>query len=194
MEVAKQQRASQGSLSSLPLDAAEPDSRYRAVLDWVWSFSERPRTQDQMAAQRAAKLDRMRALLLALGQPETSFPCVLVAGTKGKGSTVAMISACVQAAGLRAGRYTSPHLVNWRERTCIDARPISTQAVIALAEPIRDAVDRLSPRLGQPTTFEVGTAFALLYFARERVDLGVLEVGTGGRFDATNLADPLVSV
>ena len=147
-----------------------------------------------MAAQRAAKLDRMRALLLALGQPETSFPCVLVAGTKGKGSTVAMISACVQAAGLRAGRYTSPHLVNWRERTCIDARPISTQAVIALAEPIRDAVDRLSPRLGQPTTFEVGTAFALLYFARERVDLGVLEVGTGGRFDATNLADPLVSV
>ena len=194
MEVAKQQRASQGSLSSLPLDAAEPDSRYRAVLDWVWSFSERPRTQGQMAAQRAAKLDRMRALLLALGQPETSFPCVLVAGTKGKGSTVAMISACVQAAGLRAGRYTSPHLVNWRERTCIDARPISTQAVIALAEPIRDAVDRLSPRLGLPTTFEVGTAFALLYFARERVDLGVLEVGTGGRFDATNLADPLVSV
>ncbi len=147
-----------------------------------------------MAAQRAAKLDRMRALLQALGQPETSFPSVLVAGTKGKGSTVAMISACVQAAGLRAGRYTSPHLVNWRERTSIDAKPISTRAVIALAEPIREAVDQLSPRLGLPTTFEVGTAFALLYFARERVDLAVLEVGTGGRFDATNLADPLASV
>src|SRR5437588_4881461 len=159
MEVAKQQRASLGSLTSLPPDAAEPDPRYRAVLDWVWSFSTRPRTADELTAQRVAKLERMRALLAGLGQPQQSFPSVLVAGTKGKGSTVAMISACVQAAGLRAGRYTSPHLVNWRERTCIDARPISTQAVIALAEPIRDAVDRLSPGLGQPTTFEVGTAF-----------------------------------
>ena len=164
------------------------------MLDWVWSFSERPRTQDEIAAQRAAKLDRMCALLQAVGHPERRFPSMLVAGTKGKGSTVAMVSACVQAAGLHAGRYTSPHLVNWRERTCIDAEPISTEAVIALAGPIREAVAQLSPGLGLPTTFEVGTAFALLHFARRRVDLAVLEVGTGGRFDATNVVDPLVSV
>ena len=193
MEVAKQQRASLGSLSSLPPDAAEPDPRYRAVLDWVWSFSARPRTPDELTAQRAAKLERMRALLAALGRPEQSFPSVLVAGTKGKGSTVAMISACLSAAGLRTGRYTSPHLVNWRERACVDAQPISVDAVLNLAEPIRRAVDLIPRQLGAPTTFEVGTAFALAYFAQQRADVAVLEVGTGGRFDATNVVDPLAA-
>src|SRR5205807_7155673 len=144
--------------------------------------------------QRAVKLERMRALLESLGHPELHFPSVLVAGTKGKGSTVAMLDGCLHAAGLRTGRYTSPHLVNWRERTCINAEPISTDDVVALAKPIREAVDCLSPSLGSPTTFEVGTALAFLYFARQRVDIAVVEVGTGGRFDATNLVDPLVSV
>jgi dihydrofolate synthase / folylpolyglutamate synthase len=164
------------------------------VLDWVWSYSARPRTPDELAAQRAVKLERMRALLSALGRPEQNFPSILVAGTKGKGSTVAMLSACLRAAGLRTGRYTSPHLINWRERTCVDAHPISTDAVLALAEPIRLAVDKLPSSLGSPTTFEVGTAFALAHFARAQVDVAVLEVGTGGRFDATNVVDPLVSV
>src|SRR5919202_3103623 len=193
MEVAKQQRASLGSLRSLPPDAAEPDPRYRAVLDWVWSFSARPRTADELTAQRAAKLERMRALLDALGRPEHSYPSVLVVGTKGKGSTVAMISACLSAAGLRTGRYTSPHLVNWRERACVDAQPISVDAVLNLAEPIRRAVEQVPSELGAPTTFEVGTAFALAYFAQERADVAVLEVGTGGRFDATNVVDSLAA-
>jgi dihydrofolate synthase/folylpolyglutamate synthase len=193
MEVAKQQRASLGSPSSLPPDSAEPDSRYRAVLDWVWSFSARPRTPEELAAQRAAKLERMRALLAALGHPEHTFPSVLVAGTKGKGSTVAMISAALSAARLRTGRYTSPHLVNWRERACVDGQPISTEAVLGLAGPIRKAVQAVPPDVGALTTFEVGTAFALAYFAAEQVDLAVLEVGTGGRFDATNVVEPLVS-
>src|SRR5918911_1007125 len=151
MEVAKQQRASLGSLSSLPPDSAEPDSRYRAVLDWVWSFSARPRTPEELAAQRAAKLERMRALLAALGHPEHSFPSVLVAGTKGKGSTVAMISASLSVARLRTGRYTSPHLVNWRERACVDGQPISTEAVLGLAGPIRKAVQALPPDVGALT-------------------------------------------
>jgi dihydrofolate synthase/folylpolyglutamate synthase len=193
MEVAKQQRASLVGLSSLPPDRAEPDPRYRAVLDWVWSFSARARTAEEVATQRAAKLERMRAVLDALGGPERSFPALLVAGTKGKGSTVAMISACLNAAGLRTGRYTSPHLVNWRERACIDAQPISTDDVLQLAEPIRRAVERIPSHLGAPTTFEVGTAFALAYFAQAKVDVAVLEVGTGGRFDATNVVDPLAA-
>jgi dihydrofolate synthase/folylpolyglutamate synthase len=117
-----------------------------------------------------------------------------VAGTKGKGSTVAMLSACLQAAGLRTGRYTSPHLVNWRERTCIDGQPISVDDVIALAEPVRHAVEALPDAVGDPTTFEVGTALTFLYFARARLDLAVVEVGTGGRFDATNLLEPMISV
>jgi dihydrofolate synthase/folylpolyglutamate synthase len=164
------------------------------VLKWVWSYSERPRSPADMAAQRAVKLERMRALLVALNHPENQFPAVLVAGTKGKGSTVAMLSACLQAAGFRTGRYTSPHLINWRERTCIDAQPISTDAVVTLAEPIRAALDGLNPALDDATTFEVGTAFAFEYFARQKVDVAVVEVGTGGRLDATNLLDPLVSV
>jgi dihydrofolate synthase/folylpolyglutamate synthase len=189
VEVAKQQRASQESHCSLPPDLAEPDPTYRQVLDWVWSFSARPRTVEQMAAQRAVKLERMQRLLDALGHPERRFPSLLVAGTKGKGSTVAMLAACLQAAGYRTGRYTSPHLVNWRERTAIDGMPISTDAVVALAERIRPVAT--DPEL---TTFEVGTAFAFEHFARSQVDVAVVEVGTGGRFDATNLVEPLVSV
>lgn len=147
-----------------------------------------------MAAQRAVKLERMAALLGALDHPERQFPSLLVAGTKGKGSTVAMLCACLQSAGYRTGRYTSPHLVNWRERTCINAVPISTSEVVALAQPIRAAIDTLPASVGPLTTFEVGTAFAFVYFAQQRVDVAVLEVGTGGRFDATNLVEPVVSV
>ena len=136
----------------------------------------------------------MRALLAALGNPERRFRSVLVAGTKGKGSTVAMIGACLTAASQRTGRYTSPHLVNWRERTSIDGQPIAAEDVIGLAEPIRRAIDELPTALGDLTTFEVGTAFAFVYFAEQNLDMAVVEVGTGGRFDATNLLEPLVSV
>src|ERR1700694_5100007 len=133
---------------SLPPDALEPDPKYRGVLEWVWSFSARSRTPEEMSTQRATKLDRMYALLAALEHPEWAFPSLLVAGTKGKGSTVAMLAACLQAQGLRTGRYTSPHLVNWRERTCVDAQPISEESVLALAEPIRTAVLNLARALG----------------------------------------------
>jgi dihydrofolate synthase / folylpolyglutamate synthase len=176
------------------LDEAEPDPNYRATLAWVWSFSARQRSADEMAAQRAVKLERMQALLERLGHPEQRFPSVLVAGTKGKGSTVAMLSACFQAAGFHTGRYTSPHLVNWRERVCVDAEPFSTDEVIALSKPIHRAVESLPRELGTPTTFEVGTAFAFLHFARQPVDLAVVEVGTGGRLDATNVLSPSASV
>jgi dihydrofolate synthase/folylpolyglutamate synthase len=136
----------------------------------------------------------MYALLEALGHPESRFPSLLVAGTKGKGSTVAMLSAGLRAAGYRTGRYTSPHLVNWRERTTIDAEPISTSDVVALAEAVRRAVAAIPTSLGIPTTFEVGTALTFEYFARKTIDVAVVEVGTGGRFDATNLVDTRVAV
>ena len=135
----------------------------------------------------------MRALLHALDDPQRGFESMLVAGTKGKGSTVAMLAACLHQGGIRTGRYTSPHLVNWRERTWVDGQPITTSQVLLLAEPIRAAVASLKPELGQPTTFEVGTAFAFLHFARENVQVAVLECGVGGRYDATNVVEPLVS-
>jgi dihydrofolate synthase/folylpolyglutamate synthase len=181
---------------SLPPDADEPDRKYRAALDWVWSFSARPRSAEEMASQRSVKLERMRGLLGGLGHPEQGLAdrSLLVAGTKGKGSTVAMLDACLRSAGLRTARYTSPHLVNWRERTSIDGQPIAVESVVALVEPVRAAVDSLDPALGPPTTFEVGTALSFLYFAQQHVEVAVVEVGTGGRFDATNLLEPLVSV
>ena len=187
-------RASLGSLESLPSDESEPDPTYRATLEWIWSFSARPRSAEQMAAQRAVKLERMDALLAALGRPERQFPAALVAGTKGKGSTVAMLGACLTAGGFRTGRYTSPHLVNWRERTSINAELISAADVVALTEPIRAVVDTLPAALGPLTTFEVGTALTFLYFAQRNIDVAVVEVGTGGRYDATNLVEPAVSV
>ena len=192
--MAKQQRASLGNHESLALDEFEPDPKYRAVLEWVWSFSARNRSPAEMATQRAVKLERMHALLAGLGHPEASFPSVLVAGTKGKGSTVAMIHACLVAGGYTAGRYTSPHLLNWRERTVVGSTPISTDRVVALAEPLRAAIERLPASVGPLTTFEVGTALTFLEFAQQGVHVAVVEVGTGGRFDATNLVDPLVSV
>ncbi|HET6316194.1 MAG TPA: folylpolyglutamate synthase/dihydrofolate synthase family protein [Chloroflexota bacterium] len=192
--MAKQQHASGGSPLSLPPDHAEPDPAYRAVLDWVWSFSARPRSPDEIVGQRAVKLDRMRALLAALDDPQRVFESLLVAGTKGKGSTVAMLAACLHRGGLRTGRYTSPHLVNWRERTWVDGEPISPAEVLALADRLRGAVGRLPVELGQPTTFEVGTAFTLAHFAQRNVQVAVLECGVGGRYDATNVVEPLVSV
>ncbi len=178
----------------LPPDSQEPNPAYRQALDWVWSFSTGSRPSDEVGADRALRLPRMHALLAHLGHPERSYPSLLVAGTKGKGSVVAMAASCLTAAGVRTGAYTSPHLVNWRERTCIDGEPIDTQAVLRLVPEVRAAVEALPRTLRRPGTFEVGTALTLLYFARTGVDLAVVEVGVGGREDATNVLDPLVSV
>jgi dihydrofolate synthase/folylpolyglutamate synthase len=181
--------------AELPPDAAEPDPAYRAALDWIWSFSARVRSEQDMAAQRRRKLERMQALLAALGDPQRAFPSVLVAGTKGKGSTVALLAACLREAGHHTARYTSPHLVNWRERTWVDGRPISAERVLDLVPLVRQAVAEVpEDDFGPLTTFEVGTALSFLHFARERVDVAVVEVGVGGRYDATNLVDARVSV
>lgn len=141
-----------------------------------------------------ATLARTRALLSYLGDPQLAYPSILVAGTKGKGSTVAMIASCLQAAGFRIGRYTSPHLLNWRERTWVDGGWITPAEVVSLLPEIRRAVARIPANLGAPTTFEVGTALTFAHFARAAVDAAVVEVGVGGRYDATNVLDPLVSV
>ncbi len=179
---------------ALPPDADEPDGAYRSALDWVWSFSPVARTPEDAAARRAQRMPRMAAILHELGDPHRAYPSIVVGGTKGKGSVVAMASSCLSTAGLRTGSYTSPHLINWRERTCLDGTPIATHEVLRLVGRVRAAVERLRPELGRPSTFEVGTALAFLYFAEVRTDVAVVEVGVGGRHDATNVLDPLVAV
>jgi len=135
-------------------------------------------------------LARVEQLLAAVGNPQAHFPSVHIAGTKGKGSTAAMCEACLRAAGYRTGFYISPHLHTFRERIQVDRQNIAREKVIALVEEIRPHVERI-PGV---TYFEAITAMGLLHFARSKVDVAVVEVGLGGRLDATNILTPQVSV
>ncbi len=142
-------------------------------------------------------LDSIRVLLSGLGSPQGAFPSVLVAGTNGKGSVCAMLAEALRRNGLRTGLYTSPHLVRVEERIRIDGAPVPSRTFGRLLERARGEVERLvadGKLSASPTYFEVLTAAALLHFAERRVDIAVLEVGMGGRFDATNAVTPLVSV
>lgn len=137
-------------------------------------------------------LDTTRRLLMALGDPQTGLRPVLVAGTNGKGSTAALLAGMATAAGYKVGLYTSPHLECVEERLRISGRAIATESLTAIvAEVVATAEDRLGYL---PTYFEALTASAFLWFACESVDLAVLEVGLGGRLDATNGCDPVLSL
>ncbi len=141
-------------------------------------------------------LENMRVLLRELGRPEQAWPCLLVAGTNGKGSVSAYLAAALQASGLRTGLYTSPHLVRVHERIAVNGRPLSERALQSAVRAVRDAAQRLvegGQLAAHPTYFEVLTAAACEHFRRARVDVAVLEVGLGGRLDATNASEPLAS-
>lgn len=149
------------------------------------------------APRRKFDLDQMRVLAEALGHPEQQFPSVLIAGTNGKGSTAAMLASIVQAAGCRVGLYTSPHLVRVNERIQISGVSISDDDFARMYFRVDETGARLvrEGRLPQhPSFFETMTAVGFLYFAERAVDLAVLEVGMGGRLDATNIVEPLLSV
>ena len=142
-------------------------------------------------------LEHMRVLLRALNHPERTFPSVLIAGTNGKGSTAATLAAILRASGLKTGLYTSPHLLKINERIRITGDEISDDDFAGL----HSEVDTLAERLVEahelpwhPSFFEMMTAIAFTHFARQQVDVAVLEVGMGGRLDATNVVEPLVSV
>ena len=141
------------------------------------------------------KLARMFHLLGLLGDPHRRLKTVLVAGTKGKGSTAVMIAGILRAQGLRIGLTVKPHLTDYRERIQLAGRMIPRAALATLVEQVRPAVEagRALP-WGPPTYVETTVAMAFLYFAQQQVDLAVVEVGIGGRLDATNVLDPLVAV
>ena len=148
-------------------------------------------------ARRKFSLDEIRVLLDALGNPHRRFPSVLIAGTNGKGSTASTLASILTASGMRTGLYTSPHLERANERIRIDRNEIDDDAFAALYFRVHDAAQQLllDGRLPQlPSYFEVLTAQAFLYFAESGAEIAVLEVGMGGRLDATNVVDPLLSV
>jgi len=137
-------------------------------------------------------LERARDLLVRMGEPQRRFPSVLVAGTNGKGSTSALLAAMAGAAGYRTGLYTSPHLENVEERLRIDGRAIDSGRLGTILEELVGLAERETG--SPPTYFEAVTLAAFRWFAEEKVDLAVVEVGLGGRLDATNLADPILSL
>ena len=142
-------------------------------------------------------LAHMRVLLAALDHPETKFPAVLIAGTNGKGSTAATLASILQKSGLKTGLYTSPHLVRINERIRINGAAIPDNDFALIHELVDRTAERLVSEGGlpwHPSFFEMLTGIAFEYFARERVDIAVLEVGMGGRLDATNVVEPRVSV
>jgi dihydrofolate synthase / folylpolyglutamate synthase len=137
-----------------------------------------------------SSLHEMTRLAGSLGNPHQQFKSVHIAGTNGKGSTAAMMASILKACGFSVGLYTSPHLIDFTERIRINGKPIAPEMVAELTDHIRAKQD---PTLS-PTFFEFATAMAFLYFTQQRIDVAVVEVGMGGRLDATNLLDPLVSI
>jgi dihydrofolate synthase/folylpolyglutamate synthase len=139
-------------------------------------------------------LENIQALLDALGRPERSFPSVHIAGTNGKGSVSAMIASALRRSGLKVGLYTSPHLARVEERITVDGVMIPARRFLGRLRRAIDLLTRAGKLVYHPTYFEVLTALGFLHFAEEKADVGVIEVGLGGRFDATNTLEPLVSV
>src|SRR5687768_1665293 len=166
---------------------ATSPAAYPAVADYLFSLK-----------ARGAKfgIDRMALFAAALDHPERAVPCVHVAGTNGKGSVSAMLEAILHAAGWRTGLYTSPHLVKLGERVQVERRILTEQEIVDYVRELRPVAERVSA--AEPddhaSFFEFMTAMAFLQFARKRCDISVIEVGLGGRLDATNIVRPEVSV
>lgn len=163
---------------------------YAEALTYLNRFISYERQPPAKYSPDTLNLDRVNALLDRLERPDRTFRAIHVAGTKGKGSTSAMIASCLRAAGYRTGLYTSPHLHTFRERLRVNDQLISREDFARLVDEIEPHVEAVKGL----TWFEIVTAIAFLHFAHANVEVAVVEVGLGGRFDATNVLTPLVSV
>jgi len=139
-------------------------------------------------------LDRISFILSEIGMPQNSFKSIHVAGTNGKGSICAMMSSVLKEAGYNVGTYTSPHLVDYTERIAINGINISKDDFAAIISELIPAIDKCARSLDPPTEFEILTAACFYYFAKNKIDIAVVEVGLGGRFDATNVLLPIVCI
>ena len=169
---------------------------YRSALKYILGLTNYEKSLKELYSPGNVDLERVRELLRRLGSPESGLGIVHIAGTKGKGSTAAMISSVLQKAGYRVGLFTSPHLHTFRERVQINREPISAEDFAGAMEKVKPHVEEINAvgEHGYITTFEALTAMALVYFAEKQVEALVFEVGVGGRLDATNVVTPEVSV
>ncbi|NSW51677.1 MAG: bifunctional folylpolyglutamate synthase/dihydrofolate synthase [Anaerolineae bacterium] len=165
-------------------------SEFRSALDYLYSFIDYSRIKQSEAANGEFNLEQMKKFLAMLGNPEQHGKYIHVAGTKGKGSTASMVASILRAAGYHVGLFTSPHMQHFTERIQIDGVPISRDDFVVIMNFFRPLLEQL----GRITWFEITAAIAFYHFANQDVDFVVTEVGLGGRLDATNVIDPLVSV
>jgi dihydrofolate synthase / folylpolyglutamate synthase len=166
----------------------EPE--YQQALEYLYQFVDHSLTRVFRLSPDKFYLGRMTLFMEKLGNPHQNVPIIHIAGTKGKGSVSALCANVLRQAGYRVGLYTSPHLSDFSERIQVDGQNIEHETLIELVNFIRPVVEHFSDL----TTFELTTALAFLYFRQKAVDVEVIEVGLGGRLDATNIVDPLVSV
>ncbi|MEL7644806.1 MAG: folylpolyglutamate synthase/dihydrofolate synthase family protein [Anaerolineaceae bacterium] len=166
------------------------EQEYQESLDFIYSFIDFSMKRHLDDSHRFFKLDRMRRMMDLLGNPQDKFLSIHVAGTKGKGSTASLCASALRAAGYKVGLYTSPHLQEFTERIQINGKQIERQALVDLIARIRP----LTREVPEITTFELMTALAFQHFHECQVNIAVVEVGLGGRLDATNIITPLVSV
>ncbi|MGY8769456.1 MAG: bifunctional folylpolyglutamate synthase/dihydrofolate synthase [Pirellulales bacterium] len=170
---------------------------YQAAIQFLFGRIDYERTNKIPYGTRVFQLDRMHRFVELLGSPAKDIPIVHIAGTKGKGSTSEFLASIASEAGYRVGQYTSPHLERLEERFSINRQHCSQQDIVELINEIIPVVKQLDAEAtedGGPTFFEITTAMALLHFRNQKVDLGILEVGLGGRLDSTNVCDPLLTI
>ncbi|MCA9285110.1 MAG: bifunctional folylpolyglutamate synthase/dihydrofolate synthase [Phycisphaerales bacterium] len=182
--------SSSASLGTSPA-AATDVSNYSSAIRYLYDRSDIERMRVVRYDDRTFKLDRIRSLLKQLGDPHEQVKSIHVAGTVGKGSTVAMIGSMLRGCGHAVGTYTSPHLVDVRERVDINGQMIGKNEFTELMKQVSVAARKLD---SEPTFFELMTAVAFKYFAEQAVDFAVIEVGLGGRLDSTNVITPQISV
>lgn len=168
---------------------------YEAALAYIETFIDYERSPDFSRQARLYNLNRISLLLRLLGNPQDELRVIHVAGSKGKGSTAAMIAAVLTRAGYKTGLFTSPHLITPRERCRIDGALISESDIAFYVERLKPAIERVSAsEFGRVSFFEIYTAIAFSYFADAATDFAVIEVGLGGRLDATNVVKPMTTV
>jgi dihydrofolate synthase/folylpolyglutamate synthase len=166
------------------------ETRYQQTLEYLYGFVDFSMVRNFRYMPGQFELGRMRDLAAALGDPQKTYATIHVAGTKGKGSVSALCASALRAEGYTVGLYTSPHLDDYAERIQVNDQQIGHAELIALVDELRPVIESI-PKL---TTFEITTALAFLYFARQGVDAALIEVGLGGRLDATNILTPHVTV
>lgn len=168
----------------------EINQRYQETLDYIYSFVENSLTHQKDLSLKNSDLSKIESLMEKLDKPHTNYPCIHVAGSKGKGSVSAFCATALEYDGYRVGLFTSPHLRDYEERIQINREPIPRETLVDLVEEMKPLIEEI-PGIN---TFEITTALAFEYFKNEGVDIAVIEVGLGGRLDATNVITPLVSV